>query len=324
MYYYFTANHKSVLKINGKYQGILDLESPPFCYNYDKDFQNNFGEEHLFFEICPINSREVPINFLLDNSIIKNPPDFLDIIDLKGGYLFKVNNCAIKNDFYILAQEKFPFAAITVFYENGLKISIESASDFYADSLNINADSAKIFCFSLDNKNLVCINLLSQKNICICYLIEEKISQVFFREVDEINFENGFISLEKHDDIAKHKVEISWRIENNVLVKNNQTISYDKDYCIENLSEKIIPFAFLEEILCGGSYVDFLHDDMRKNAHLLKDFLGDFIGIFPSPSFRNFDEIGLIYKKNKNFYQAEYFNFDIKDKKICNIKRSDA
>jgi hypothetical protein len=84
-----------------------------------------------------------------------------------------------------------------------------------------------------------------------------------------------------------------------------------------------VPYAFTEELTVGLLGKEFLDDDIKENADKLHEFFGDFIGVMPPPTFRNSDEVGLIYNDGKNKYKVKYYLFDMKNGKICNIKTAD-
>ena len=312
MQYYFISEFPAVIKINGVYGGKID--------NAIKKFELNYNS---FIEVCPLNRTEYPISFMLDSNFFKNPPNGIIITDLKGGFVINFACLSSLAPFSIIAQQKFSFAVITVFKENGLFLSIETPCDFYTQPLFMPDCKATISPFTLDDKQFVAVHFLGKSNFLICFLIQEKITKVFSKSVDEVFFDNRLKTMQKFLDIAKHKLMVEWDFVENRLVAKNSLIERDENYNIDSLNPSIIPYAFLEELLVGGAVDDFLSQDLKKNAHHLKSFFGDFIGVFPPPDFRNAYEVGLVFCENSNRYYAKYFNFEIQDKKICNITRSD-
>ena len=49
--------------------------------------------------------------------------------------------------------------------------------------------------------------------------------------------------------------------------------------------------------------------------------MGDFIGVMPPPVFREENEVGFVYRTGERTYSAEYFVFEVSDKKITNLKK---
>ena len=165
------------------------------------------------------------------------------------------------------------------------------------------------------------LGLIPDFPYCIAFF--HKIKEVFCKTAVDFCFDNGFTTTEKYLDIAKHKITCLWKLNGESLCPLSQTVEKDSSYSIENLSELVLPYAFLEEFMLGEIVNELLCDSIKDNAKFLNDYLGEYIGVFPPPSFRKFDEVALLYKNGNNKYKTEYFTFELKNRKICNIKRSD-
>ena len=139
--------------------------------------------------------------------------------------------------------------------------------------------------------------LLNHVNECEdCKLEHEKIQKVFCRTVDDFSLDNGFYTTEIYDDMAKHKCVLEWTFDGKNLINNHSKITCSNTFSIDNLHEKLIPYAFLECFLVGADTDCYFTETILNNKKHLKDYLGDFIGIMPPPRFRNIDEDGLIFR----------------------------
>ncbi len=314
MFFYFFSKTPAIIKINGVYNGkisdgykkfFLDFSTPPFV------------------EICFFCTKTPPLFFMLDNNFLCFPPENVIVTDLKGGYAINLDVEQASAPFSIINQQKFPFAVATVFNDNGLKLSIETPNDFYAKTLPFGCENAQILPFTLEGEQLLAINFLGEQNYLTCFLIQNQIKEVFSKKAVDFCFENGFTTTERFLDIAKHKLTCSWNLNEKRLVLASTSLEKDADYSPLNLPELVLPYAFLEDFMLGEVTDEFLSDNVKENANFLKDYLGEFIGVFPPPSFRKFDEVALLYKQSQNTYKTEYFTFELNNKKICNIKRSD-
>ena len=92
---------------------------------------------------------------------------------------------------------------------------------------------------------------------------------------------------------------------------------------LDKLNEKIIPFAFFEDLCVGSDIIKYLSQDMQNNALYVKDYIKDFIGVMPPPLFRDINEVGLIRKKAENVFVVDYYIAEVENKKIINIKKSE-
>ncbi len=311
MYYYFSADFPSAIKFNGIYYGVISKTVKSLRVD---------GECPLV-EVCPLIPTERQINFIPNQEFLSAPPDGLIVTDLGGGYLIKVLKNFKVGEFKILDQIKLDNLAVTVFTENGVKISIETLGGFFADTLDVFADSAKITTFTLDNKVFVGVLFSGERSLLCVYHISNEIKKVFSREVEKFSTDGGFYTTERFMDIAKHTVHSEWNFLGEHLVQKSKSVSCKEGFSPTLLPDDILPYAFLEEILVGNTPVDFLDDSLKPSADKLKGYLGDFIGVMPPPTFKNSDEVGLIYPDGKNKYKVDYCAFEIKNKKIVNLKK---
>ena len=313
MYYYFSATFPAVIKLNGVYFGTIE--------NTVKAIDVKEGTTP-FIEVCPVNNNAQNLNFLINDDFLSCPPQSVCVTNLKGGYLIKILCPAKSPLFKILSQEKFPHALLTVFNENGLKISIETETDFFAQEILFDADNALVQHFQAGHSSLFAVFLSGQNNLLKVFDVGGKIKEVFSRQVSTFNTENGLSTTENLFDMAKHVISVNWVYDNGVFKEESRNVGCGKKISIETLPEKLIPFAFLEEYFVGGNIKEYLSDDMLGLIDNLTGYLGNFIGIMPPPVFRLSNEVGLIYARSENLYCVEYFSFDVKDKKIHNLVKS--
>ena len=322
MYCYFSADFNSALKINGIYKGKLTPCKTSLFSNQDGAFTLDDDQNNLI-EIYPLSSNNFATCYLLDSEFFANPPKNVIVVDLIGGYLIKFKSPCVICPFELVYQQRFSFALATVYKENGLKICIENQSDMLIDTFDKLYDECQIFEFTLDNKNLIAVSLNGERKILLCYLVEQKITKVFCREVDEFNFDNGLCTKECVNDIAGHTIHCDWQLQNNKLcVKNKQVVSKES-FSPFSLPCKILGYAMLEELLLGGNVQDYLSPALVEKSDFLHQYFGDFIGVFPPPFFQEQNKVGVLYKSTPNKYYAKYFYFECENNKISNIKRPD-
>ena len=129
-----------MIKVNGIYYGKID--------NTVK-FINGVNSSS-FIEICPVNLVNSQVGFFLTEETLSSPPPFISVTDICGGYLIKYLIDNIKKDFSVIEQKRFNNALITLFTENGYKLSIESAGDFFTENLNFPFENANHIFLSAD------------------------------------------------------------------------------------------------------------------------------------------------------------------------------
>jgi hypothetical protein len=313
MYYYFSADFPAAIKFNGIYYGVISKTVKSIRIDGDCPL----------VEVCPLTASERQINFIPNTDFLSAPSEGILVTDLRGGFLVKILKNFKVGEFKILDQLKASDLAVTAFIENGVKISIETLDGFFADTVDCFADSAKITKFSLEDKTFVAVHFSGSDNLLVVYSLSKQIKKVFSRQVKNFSLDGGFYTTEEFVDIAKHTVHSEWKWENDSFTQKNKSASCKEGFSPTSLPDAVFPYAFLEELLVGNDVTDYLDDTIKPNANKLKDFLGEFIGIMPPPTFRTGDEIGLIFTCGKNKYRVDYITFELIDKKILNVKKSE-
>lgn len=309
---YFSSEFPCAVKLGGAFLGLTEKSllqckvTPP-----------------AFVEICPTVDFGANINFILDDKFLSCPPKAVSVTDIKGAYLIKTHKNYADSGFGVIYQTKLENCTLTVFNENGVKISLDTGFDFYAEDYNSTVDSISAEAFTLSGKTMLAVNILGERNILLVFALEDKIKKIFCGEVTSFDTTSGLTITELHQDIAKHKVVTSWGYNNGELIKLTENVTTREGFDINSLHEKVIPYAFLEAFLVGDKIIDYLADSVLKNADKLGGYLGDYIGVFPPPPFRNNGEVGLIYKVKENVYKVEYYTFSLSNRKIENIKKSE-
>lgn len=311
MYFYFTADYSSAIKINGIYYGKLCSTIKPL----------RIDEGCPLIEICPLLLGESAVNFILDEQFLSSPPDGVLVTDLKGGYLIKFTRRFYGGDFNVLCQQKYEDCVATLFNENGLKLSIETREDFFAQTFKLDAINAEIIKFLLDNTPLLAVVIQSQTTKTLfVYNLNGKIKNLMCKQVDEFCTDNKLSTTEIFKDIAKHTVITDWTFDGELKAKNS-TVKVKDGFNSSDINDKLIPYAFFEAFLIGGEWKEYLAPCILENADKLKDYIGEYIGVMPPPTFRNQNEVGLIFRTSDNLYTVEYFTLTITDKKITNINK---
>ncbi len=315
MYFYFFCDFPAVIKFQGVIFGSVD-HSVKFC---------NLEEPYPLTEICPLMGKGTSFAFYLDGEFLNNPPKNATITDLKGGYFIRLTKTDDNSEFSIINQAKFRDATITVFTENGCKVSLETQTGFFAETLAFAPIFAEFTHGEGLNSNLIfAVMGCADKKILNVYGIKEN-ALLLSTKIDEFNITPaGFTCTERLKDIAKHEIsrEYFYSQSDGVIKEQSRKVKSSENFDREKLPESLIPYAFCEEFLCGSDFEFYLAENVKENADKLGGFFGEFIGITPPPVFRNPNEIGFIYKLAERKYSVEYFTFDISGGKIIDVKNT--
>lgn len=306
MYYYFSAITPLFLRLGGANFGVIsegvravDLDGAPLI------------------EALSLNGESGSFNFFPTDEFLSSPPEFATVTDMQGGYLIKIMNFPVKKGFAVIKQERIGNALITVFNDDGYKISIDS-SGFYSESLPFPFTEVKICPLSLSGRSFICVIYKSEKYFIDLY--DDKCEKVFSAVADDFSLSGGLFTVELKNDIAGHRIERSFGFIKEKIAETDRKVSYVKPFSVFSLPEKILPFAFAEELLCGGDLSPYISGELNGKIGKIKEFFGDFIGVTPPPTFRSFDEVGLVYRTGNRTYRIEYATFSVENRKITNFK----
>ncbi len=304
MYYYFSSNFPAVIKLNGIYYGTI----------HDAVKSVNIDGEP-FIEVCPLNSVDAQNCFILNKEFLSCPPEQVLVTDLDGGYMLKFNGGYTVNEFKIISQQKYADAVVTAFSENGYKLSIETQTDFFAENLKMQVNSVEI----VKKESLIVTYIYGQETMLNIYYLSGGIKKVFSKFIDGAEFNGVLKTTEILSDMAKHEVQTEWEFTGGEFRVKSRNVQSQNPLNLEKINVKLLPYAFLEEFLCGGHFIEYLSGNVKDNADKLGGYLGEFIGVMPPPVFKQIDQVGLVYSSGNNLYKVKYFKFEIQDRKIVNI-----
>lgn len=312
MIIYLSTSLHSAIKINGSYVGQVLNEPISLPININD-----------FIEIVPIGKNCLPFSFIFDDNFLSCPPEKIIITDLNGGYLLTYQNEIINTEeFKVISQKKFNDLVCTIFCDGNVKLSIETNCDFFAENIAFLVENADIDKLFINGKEFLVIILYYCKDKeLLIFSYNGKIEKLLQKKIDKVDYNNTLITEENLLDLAKHNIRCEFIEQDGKFIENNRTVTCSENFNINNLSNKILPYAFLEEYLCGGNCHPYLCDNVKDNFEKLKEYLGEYIGIMPPPPFRDINEIGLIYKLSTQKYKVEYFAFEFENNKIYNIKK---
>lgn len=309
---YFSSAYPCAIKQNGVFSATVS-DSPT----------NIVANENVFIEACPIACKEQTVNFFPTTSFFCSPPSNVIITDLCGGYLIRFKSTAAESGFNVLGQIKNGEFVATLFNENGIKLSLETPYDFFAEEIHFNAAEITAEKKRLFNKDFIIVELIGEKKILSVFNVSDKITKIFEREISSFSTNDCFTTTEKFIDMARHEVTISWEYKNDKFIEESRSIKAKEGFYYDTLANRLLPYAFSEEFLVGGDYTVYLSENVKNNSDKLNGYFGNYIGVMPPPFFRNEQEVGFIYKKTDNTFYVKYFVFELKNRKIVNIKHID-
>lgn len=295
------------LKINGIYMGTIQ--------NTVKHL--NVECDSPFIEILPLSSKGAQFNFVLDENFLARPPEAITLTDMQGGYLISYSPIPCGLSFKVIAQKKFDNCIVTCFSDSSYKLSLENNTDFYSEAIDFSVNTVQIE----RTNNFIVVGLTGSVTAVFVFDVSEKIKPIFKKFCNEFDISDKIITKHCFCDIAKHNLALTWAVAKGTVTQLKKELTRSENFSVNRLPAKILPYAFLEELLVGGSVEEYLSENVKKNADKLGGYLGNFIGVMPPPFFRSPEEVGIILPSGINRYTVEYLVFEMNGRLISNLKK---
>lgn len=321
MNFYIASARRCAVNLSGNFLGIADGNLRRFTVEKD--------ELPTFLELLPEENLLLPANIFLEKSKLKslksNLPKTLQ--SDKDEYLqnfYKNNDSDIKIfDFYedilllptfsprpqkgfkVIFFSEYEDISVSVILDGFYKIVIKNNYGSYSDCLPCN------YCFNVDCElvgNILLVKIADKRQIVLLFNIgnsPEIMATINYEKI--INYEDKIIITQQKRGITRHFFTYEYNLKSAEKIDEKFTRSKP----ISSLSALLIPFAFLEELSCGGDYSDFLSDDLKEHYKLVKKFFGDFSTFLPY-NYERFSAV--IVGKN-----AKKITFTIENNKITDF-----
>ncbi|MBQ7642685.1 MAG: hypothetical protein IJS67_02165 [Clostridia bacterium] len=295
MYYYLLCATPCAVKLNGEYIGKASE-------NY-----SIIDADAGLMEIIPLCDGYHSVNFLIGKDCEESQN--MKIIDLSGGFLLiPVFKRTIFSDFKMIKREVVPFSygevAVTCYAENGVRLIAENKSDLEVESIPFYPDDATFFKCGGKGGEYLIVLLTGKRTMVTAYKIDKKIQMVFRQTCDAYSLKNNILTLtERKNDVLKHVVTTDWEFAAGVKAVRRTVVRKKPLYA---LPERLVSYAFFEEIALGGDLSDFLTARLRPRAKEMKGFLGRYTAVLPPPHFKPDNLVMLLYEKEVRYAETKF------------------
>lgn len=296
---YFFSEEPAALKLDGQYMGTIDL----FCRYAET-------EGGAFAEIAP-HSNGQPLNFFLNDNFFEKTHPFAEVCRAGDeAFIYIKEYCEKYAGVEIIAQKQAAGMLVTVYRMGGIYAAAECEnSGIYR--LPRTFDGAEIEEISVGGKTFAAV----RGRRALALLFEGRLC--FFGACDDFETECGLKVKRKLFSCTRTEEESEYLFEGGKFVLKNRTVAQGKE-----IGGSLLPFAFFEAARCGGC-TEYLCDELKGRAALLKEYLGDFVAVVPPTEFaakkHGSDCAGLVYRKCEGVYFIKYFRAEIDGGKVVNV-----
>ncbi len=301
---YFLSYKPAILKLNGLYVGGIDL--------FERHIEIDLADSVLA-EIVPGENLQ-PVNFFINEKLLFSPPEFMDVYLMENETLIYIREYGCKDArLSVIMQQRFCGNLVTVFSQNGCYLSVDG-SDCSLIPL-----PAK-FCNPKAEEKMLCgypvLAIWGGNMLC---LLSNSGKRVFMNEVESADFGDRLKITAAFETCTAAKAECEYDYDGEKLILvSSRTIETSTP------QKNILHFAFFESVLTCGNYANYLDEELKAKAHVLKDYLGEFIGV-TVPTEKFFAEhgdvraAGLVYPKAQNLFEVKYYAVELTGDKISNV-----
>ena len=301
---YFLTCTPAVLKLNGLYAGGTDM----FERHIEIDLSDN-----VLAEIVPGDNLQ-PVNFFINEKLLREPPDFMDVYLADGDALIYVRRFESRDSrINIIFQTRFEGNLVTVFSQGEVYLSVEGKN------YSLTALGSRFKEVRTEEKRLAGYPVLALYGGDALVVISHTGAVIFSSEVLSVQFGETFKTTVRFETCTAAQANCEYSYNGEKL-----TLTFSRTEETEPPDEKILHFAFFESILTFGDCEKYLSLELKPKAADLREYLGAFTGVtVPTEKFYAMhpDEraAGLVYPKKANLHEIKYFSVQLKDGKVDNV-----
>lgn len=311
---HFSSSMPCALKLGGALVG--------FCGEAEK-FTDLPDGEKVPAEFIPADGNFMPITFVIDERFFQSPPRCCDVIRYSCG----ADICAARFlprdvGLRVLAQSREGDILATVFDNGGVQLSLESPNGFISEALP-RTESYEIASEQIGGEQFVRVSCKDEKKIEL--LLYNKALECAFRDrVSDFSCGEKLTVRLDFADVVGHSATRILRAEGGALLPETVQVNAANDVDPSLLDERILPFAFFQEIAVGGNFTAYLSEELAQKQDRIKEYLGDFVGVYlPKEIFYltygKQNAAGLLYRRGDNVWDAKFFSLQSENGKITNI-----
>ncbi|MBQ5926901.1 MAG: hypothetical protein IIX01_03140 [Clostridia bacterium] len=298
MKFYFLSSRPSILKIGGAYFGTVGT--------FEK-FAEITPEDNLFAEFIPQNA--LPVGFFINDELRFHPPLGVEVYFLKNGVcIFVKDYPPADQTFSLIAQKRFSSLLVSVFRSGNIQAVFSFENQETVCPLEEEFSLSNVFL----HENLVYIE---GQNVLAVFT---KNGNLLFKErfTEYRLFDGGMTVTTPLSDGLQTQIQQRFTLHENAVHRQEYTVLSRKEFQQE-LYEKTIPYLFFQSVLLSLDFERFLSDSLKEKTQNIHEFLGEFVAVAFSDTEK---EIALVRKKRERVFELSYYQVEMKDGKIVDIK----
>lgn len=309
---YFSAEKPCALRLGGAAAGFCG-EAAKFA---------DVGEEGVQAEFLPMDGDLMPLTFFIGKELFEAPPACCEVHRYCCGAEVFARFSARETPLAVLAQARAGSVLLTAFTCGVPSLVLENGKDMQTFALpradRYEAGEERI------GRELFARLTCERGREKLLLLFNQELEEVFRGRADEYTCGEKLRVNRRLGDIAGHEEECVYRAQGGALVQEQRQVRARERFDPAKLDERILPFAFFQEILAGGEVKRYLAPELAERAGMLRSYLGDFCAVsLPRDIFYltygKINAAALSYRRAENAYDVKFFAAACEGGKVRNI-----
>jgi hypothetical protein len=202
----------------------------------------------------------------------------------------------------------------TVYGDNGLKVTLETDDVTEIFNLDFYSVNAKIYTAYYSYGTMVAVHFTDVKKVAVFLYHSGAIKQVLVTDCDTLSLDKYLTIEHVKKDMLQHLITTEYEASETLnLINKKVTRKFSDTYALD---KDILSFAFVEEVLVGGNFADFLCDNLLEKANSIKEYFGDFIKVIVLKD----NSVGIVYKSDGIYdYVVKKLSLNFNGNKIENF-----
>ncbi len=296
---YFLSSLPCALTLNGAYFGLTD--------SFEK-FAEVSPKDNLLAEFIPESAS--PIRFFINENLRFSPPDGCEVYLVKDGVAVFARDFPPK-DFSLqpILQKRFPSCLATLFKQGRVQLSIERDGELFIATLPPSLNPAELYevgeFLLVDGKTEIAV-------------YNARAELILHEQVLSYELENQTLKATLPlSDRLRRTAECEWDCSGETLKQITFSLRQEGAVNTDSLRDELLPYAFLESVLIGADFSDFLSDELSRKSESLREFLGEFSSVVLT---ENPEELGLVRKKAERLFEVSYVKITVENGKITDVR----
>ena len=316
---HFSSEKECYLRLGGVLMGS--------CGKVEK-FIDLAPESELLVEFLPVDGNLLPLTFVITAKFFENPPTCLKVYQYGIGADIVACQFQPRNaDLQVIEQLRVQKLLATCIQQQTVQLLLESDNGSFHKFALPNATNYALEQIELHKQALLLLKCTEERHKKL-FIFDQNGKLLLEQLYTDYSLDESLKIVLQHNTLPRHCLQAEYTLEGERFIEKHRTLVADKNFDIQKLHTKLLPFAFFQSVLVGADCTSYLNSTLQAQTELLKGYLGEFIDVqIPKDIFYHHygevNAVGLVYKQTETLHTVKFFTVDLENGKICNLHALD-